>query len=305
MLPIKIAIVGFGKIARDQHLPSIIETEGLELVATVSQSGNSVEDVASFPSLDALIASGLAVDAVALCTPPTGRSTLAMRAADQGWDVLLEKPPGISSAEVIALADYIHRAGKILFTTWHSQYNAAVDAAAQRLAGQDIRALQINWREDVRKWHPGQAWIWEAGGFGVFDPGINALSIATKIMPKLLQVERARLTFAENHKSPIAVHLEFGRGRSAHFDWRETGAECWQIGIETGDERLLLDKGGSELWVNGEQIIAQAPREYQSIYAHFASLLHSRQSHIDIAPLRLVEEAQRIQEIVRIAAFAD
>ena len=40
-----------------------------------------------------------------------------------------------------------------------------------------IRTLTVAWKEDVRIWHPGQAWIWKAGGLGVFDPGINALSI--------------------------------------------------------------------------------------------------------------------------------
>jgi D-galactose 1-dehydrogenase len=186
MSSVKIAIVGYGKIARDQHAPAIAQTDGLELVATVSRSGNAPHGIPSFPTLEALAASGIKVDAVALCAPPDGRSKTATQAADYGWDILLEKPPGVSSAEVTALADYVHRAGQILFTTWHSQYNAAVDTATERLVGQDIRSMRIDWREDVRKWHPGQDWIWEAGGFGVFDPGINALSIASKIMPKPL-----------------------------------------------------------------------------------------------------------------------
>ncbi len=305
MSSVKIAIIGYGKIARDQHAPAIARTDGLELVATVSRSGNAPHGIPCFPTLEALAASGIKVDAVALCAPPDGRSKTATQAADYGWDILLEKPPGVSSAEVTALADYVHRAGQILFTTWHSQYNAAVDTAAERLAGQDIRSMRIDWREDVRKWHPGQDWIWEAGGFGVFDPGINALSIATKIMPKPLVLEKARLTVAENHQSPIAVDLEFGAQLSAHFDWRETGEECWRIAIETARETLLLDKGGSELRVNGEAVITHPPREYQSIYAYLATLLRKRQSYVDIAPLRLVEDAQRIGAIHRIAAFAE
>jgi D-galactose 1-dehydrogenase len=303
VLPVKIAIIGYGKIAQDQHAPSIAQTEGLELVATVSRSGSAPKGIRAFPTLDALIASGIKVDAVALCTPPEGRSQTAIAAAGYGWDILLEKPPGTSAAEVLALADYVRSTGQILFTTWHSQYNAAVDAAAQRLAGQHIRAMRIDWREDVRKWHPGQEWIWQAGGFGVFDPGINALSIATKIMPQPLAVESAKLTIAENHQSPIAVDLEFGGQFSAHFDWRETGKECWRIEIQTARETMVLDKGGCELWVGGEQVIAHPPREYPSIYAHFANLLRARQSHIDVAPLHLVEEAQRIGAVKRVNAF--
>ena len=52
--------------------------------------------------------------------------------------------------------------------------------------------MEILWHEDVHKWHPGQQWIWEPGGFGVFDPGINAFSIATKIFPGGLFVQSRR-----------------------------------------------------------------------------------------------------------------
>jgi D-galactose 1-dehydrogenase len=294
LLPTRIAVVGYGKIAKDQHAPSIAETGGLELVATVSRRGEAPAGIPSFPTLDALAASDVAVDAVALCTPPDGRSQIAMAAANYGWDILLEKPPGKTAAEVMELAHYVNGAGRILYTAWHSQYNAAVDAATERLAAQDIISMRIDWREDVNKWHPDQDWIWEAAGFGVFDPGINALSIATKVMPSPLSVKRAHLTFEKNHQSPIAVDIDFGGQLSAHFDWRETGEECWKITIETSQEILLLDKGGSELWVNGEQIIAIAPREYRLIYTRFADLMSSRQSHVDIAPLQLVEEAQKI-----------
>jgi D-galactose 1-dehydrogenase len=299
----KIAIVGYGKIAQDQHAPSIAETEGMELVATVSRKGLSPAGIPAFASLDALVNSGVAIDAVALCMPPEGRNQIAMAAADNGWDILLEKPPAASAAEVLQLAEYVRGAGQIMFTTWHSQYNPAVDAAALRLAGQDVVAMHIEWREDVRKWHPGQDWIWQAGGFGVFDPGINALSIATKIMPTPLNVQSARLTIAENHQTPIAVNIDFGPQLSAHFDWRETGDECWRISIQTANETMLLDKGGSELWVDGVQIVTAPSREYRLIYRHFGDLLRTRQSHVDIAPLILVEEAERIGVRNHIAAF--
>jgi D-galactose 1-dehydrogenase len=294
MQPTRIAIVGFGKIAQDQHVPAIAEADGLELVATVSRRGEGPPGIPTFFTLDALAASNIGVDAVSLCTPPEGRSQMAITAASHGWDILLEKPPGTTAAEVLALVQHVHKSGRIVFTTWHSQYNAAVDAAAERLASQDIVSMRIDWRENVHKWHPSQDWIWEAGGFGVFDPGINALSIATKIMQAPLSVKQAKLTFEDNHQSPIAVDIDFGDHLSAHFDWRETGQECWKISIETSKETILLDKGGSELWVNGVQIIAEIPREYPMIYAHFTQLLKTRQSHIDIAPLQLVEEAQNI-----------
>jgi D-galactose 1-dehydrogenase len=293
---LKIAVVGYGKIAKDQHVPSIDQTSGMELVATVSKRGDAPAGIASFATLDALAESDVAVDAVALCTPPEGRFDLAKQAVDFGWDILLEKPPGTSAVEVLALAQYAQSAGRIIFTTWHSQYNRAVEAAAARLAGQNVTRMRIDWQEDVRKWHPGQDWIWQKGGFGVFDPGINALSIATLIMPVPLAVVTSRLLISENHEEPISVDIDFGGNMSANFDWRFTGSERWQIAVDTETESLLLDQGGSELWVNGELCIASEPREYQDIYARFAGLVAARQSHADVAPLLIVEHCQRSGE---------
>ncbi|TIP51034.1 MAG: gfo/Idh/MocA family oxidoreductase, partial [Mesorhizobium sp.] len=69
--------------------------------------------------------------------------------------------------------------------SWHSRYAPAVEAARDFLGSTTIRSAAINWKEDVRRWHPNQDWIWAPGGFGVFDPGINALSIATHILPTM------------------------------------------------------------------------------------------------------------------------
>ena len=84
---------------------------------------------------------------------------------------------------------------------------------------------------------PGTATDLEAGGFGVFDPGINALSIVTKIMPDPVFVKRADLQFPANWML-IAADLAFPSGDGggelrAVFDWRQTGPQSWDIEIET------------------------------------------------------------------------
>ena len=121
---------------------------------------------------------------------------------------------------------------------------------------------------------------------------------------KVGKPELGYLTIAENHQTPIAVNIDFGPQLSANFDWRETGDECWRITIQTANESMLLDKGGSELWVGGTQIVTAPSQEYRLIYRHFKELLRTRQSHVDVAPLALAEDAQRIGSRHRIAAFA-
>ncbi|QAY78266.1 Gfo/Idh/MocA family protein [Sphingosinicella sp. BN140058] len=310
MAPIRIAIVGYGKIAQDQHVPSIAANGSFELVATVSRSSGAPEGVACFGSVEDLLASGPKVDAVAICTPPSVRYDIARTCLDAGLHSLLEKPPGVTLGECEELVRIAAAKGVSLFTTWHAQYNPAVEAAAERLAGKTIDAMRIVWREDVREWHPGQQWIWAPGGFGVFDPGINALSIASKIFPGTLILRGAELLFPANRDTPIAARLDLTSPAAtgavtAEFDWRHSGGEAWNIEVEAAGEMLLLSEGGSHLSVGGQELVAPGHGEYPGIYAHFAELVAGAKSHVDLAPLRLTADAFLLGKRIEVEAFED
>lgn len=294
MDPIRIAVVGLGKIARDQHLPAIAGSAAFTLAATVNPHEPGLESVPHFESLADLMAKGPAVDAVALCTPPQVRHDLAATALARGIHVLLEKPPGATLAEVAALQGQAETTSATLFAAWHSRYAAGVDAAQAWLAGRAIRRVEIIWREDVRVWHPGQDWIWEPGGLGVFDPGINALSIATHILPQPFFLTDARLELPANRAAPIAAVMTFrdtcGAAIHMDLDWRQTGPQSWDIVVETDAGTLRLAEGGAVLSLpDGTR--HGTDREYPALYAHFAALIHQGRSDVDVAPLRLVADA--------------
>jgi D-galactose 1-dehydrogenase len=169
----------------------------------------------------------------------------------------------------------------------------------------------VTWKEDVREWHPGQAWIWEAGAFGVFDTGINALSILTRIMPDPLFIRSAELAFPANKDTPISAALRFGTGRhdedlGAEFEWRHTGRPTWDMDIETADgRRLQLLKGGSRLEIDGKLVADEAPAEYHAIYRRFDELLRHRRSEVHTEPFRLVGDAFMIGRRTIVEPFAD
>lgn len=295
MDPIRIGIIGMGKIARDQHLPAIRGDAAFSLAATVSPiADQSVDGVPHLPSLDALLAQGPAVDAVALCTPPQVRYDLAAQALARGIHVFLEKPPGATLAEVDALEARAARTGASLFAAWHSRFAAGVAPARAWLAERQIERVSIVWREDVRVWHPGQAWIWEPGGLGVFDPGINALSIATHILPRPFFLRSGTLAIPANRAAPIAADLSFRdtAGAEIHMDldWRQTGAQSWDIIVETDAGTCKLSRGGAVLTLpSGTE--HNEDREYPGLYARFATLIRSGRSDVDTSPLKLVADA--------------
>ena len=294
MQPLRIGIIGFGKIAADQHVPSIAGNERLELVATVSRSGAGAER--RFTSYQEMLEQVPDLDAVALTTPPTARYDIARDCLERGLHVLLEKPPTVTLAEIHDLACIAETEQRTLFTTWHARHNPAVEAAAAALAGQRIASMEIVWHEDVRKWHPGQQWIWEPGGFGVFDPGINALSIATAIFPGPLFVQEAMLSFPEDAQTAVAAEVEFAspvaQGRlHGSFDWRRSEGEEWTITIRTAEGlEVRLVEGGGKLMVDGLERQGHGFGEYPDIYRRFVQLIDERQSEVDVAPLRLVAD---------------
>lgn len=306
--PIRIAIVGVGKIARDQHLPSIAGNAAFELAATVSRSGG-IDGVPNFDTVEALLEARPDIDALSLCQPPQFRYEAAAKALAARRNLMLEKPPGATVSEVQALQSLAARNGVTLFATWHSRFAAAVEPARQWLSERTPRRVTVTWKEDVRLWHPGQAWIWQPGGLGVFDPGINALSIVTAILPQPIHLVDAVLEFPAGRDAPIAAHLNFagagGLVTTADFDWRHTGPQTWDIEVETDAGLLKLAMGGGRMEIDGKPVVAGDDREYAGIYSRFAKLIARGGSDVDLAPLVQVADAFMLGRREVVEAFED
>lgn len=302
---IRLGLVGIGKIARDQHLPAIEADDRYELVATASRHAQ-IDGVPGHADIAAMIAGNHGLDAVSICTPPVGRHAIAAAAIDAGLHVMLEKPPAATTTEITALADLARERGVTLFATWHSREAAGVADARAWLSDKHIRTAHIRWKEDIRRWHPGQEWILEAGGFGVFDPGINALSIMTAILPAPLLLDAARIDIPERRSSPIAATMAMRSGDAAvtaDLDFLQTGPQSWDIEVETDAGTLRLSLGGSVLELPGAEPITRKDAEYPRLYARFADLVQAGESDVDIRPLQLVADAFLVAERRTVAPF--
>ena len=308
MSPINLAIVGVGKIVRDQHLPAVAKNGDYRLIAAASRHG-TVDGIDNFKSIDEMLAAVPAIEAVSLCMPPQYRYEAAEKALSAGKHVFLEKPPGATLSEVADLEALAASKGLSLFASWHSRYAPAVEAAKAFLAGTTIRSMRVIWKEDVRHWHPNQEWIWQAGGLGVFDPGINALSIVTHILPRPVFITAATLEFPENRDAPIAAAMTFSDARgldlAAEFDWRQTGKQSWDIVADTAAGEMVLSEGGAKLSIDGKLVHEEPEQEYPMLYRRFAEIIKAGQSDVDLAPLRHVADAFMLGRRKFVEAFHD
>ena len=300
-MPLKLGLVGIGKIARDQHIPALKESRPFELVACASRNAK-VDGVANFLDLEAMLKGMPQLDCISICTPPQAHFTAALAALRAGKHVMLEKPPSATTRQIALLAAEAARCRRTLFQTWHSRFAAGVDAAREWLRARTLTGGRIIWKEDVHHWHPGQQWIWEPGGFGVFDPGINALSVLTEVLPHEVCVDNAVLEFPSNQQAPIAANLQLraenGVRVDAEFDFRQKGEQSWDIELTTTSGKLKLSQGGAGLEIDGKAVSAAAglAGEYPRLYARFASLCSEGKSEVDWRPFQLVADAFLIGE---------
>jgi predicted dehydrogenase len=306
-MPLKLGLVGIGKIARDQHIPALAADPRFELVACASRHAR-VDGVANFPSVEVLLAEVKDLDAISICTPPQAHFEAALAALRAGKHVMLEKPPAATTRQIALLHSEAQRHGRTLFQTWHSRFAAGVDAAREWLRGRTLTGGTITWKEDVHYWHPGQQWIWEPGGLGVFDPGINALSVLTEVLPDETFVQQAVLDFPENQQAPIAARLilrtQAGVAVNADFDFRQKGEQTWDIELFTATSRLKLARGGGVLEIDGRTVGADdaLAGEYPRLYSRFADLCMAGESEVDWRPFQLVADAFLVGERRIVAA---
>ncbi|WP_430401895.1 Gfo/Idh/MocA family protein [Hyphomonas sp.] len=301
--PIKIAIVGVGKIAKEQHLPAIQSNPDFELAALINRSGRDAA-VPVFTSLEAAFDAGLKFDAVAICTPPSARLNACRIASERGCAILLEKPPSVTVEEALVLKHLADEAGVPIFASWHARFAPKMSEAVAWCQAHTLQGGSIEWFEDASKWHPGQVWLWRKGGFGVFDPGINSLSILTALYPQEWRVSDPVFEVPVNVDMPLSADFVLKGDHAevrAVFDFRPTTTETWSIHLEATDGSTLdLTEGGAVMSIDRETGQRGEGNEYMSLYKHFAELVRNGQTDFDLSPLVLTEAAFALARLINI-----
>lgn len=114
--PLRAGVLGTGAVAR-LHAEALAVREDADLVAVADHDPARAAEFAArhggavFDDLDAMLA-GAGLDVLHLCTPPQGHADQARAAFAAGCDVVIEKPPALSLAELDAIAAAAETAGR-------------------------------------------------------------------------------------------------------------------------------------------------------------------------------------------------
>jgi predicted dehydrogenase len=311
MGPIRLGIVGVGKIARDHHIPSVVANPAYCFMAASSRNAQT-PGVRNYQSIGEMLAQLPELDAVSICTPPQMHYEAARLALTSGKHVLLEKPPCTSVMQLAHLESLAAVHAVTLYQTWHSQHAHGVAPAAQLLRQRNLKSVRVIWKENVRTWHPGQTWIWEAGGFGVFDIGFNPISILTRLIEEPIFPRTATVYVPENRETPIAATVLLATASGVEIllelDFRHTGIQTWDIDMETNGGTLKLAAGGGKLALDTVRVPideSNLASEYRSIYQRFTELVAQKRAEVDARPMQLVADIFLVARRVVVEPFAD
>lgn len=128
--PLSVGVVGAGMWARTAHIPMHQEPGPTRLTGVWAHSVRSREQLRSegipvFDTFEDLIE---ASDAVDFAVPPAIQPALAIRAAEAGRHVLLEKPSATNPVDAWRIADAVAAAGVASALTLPRRYHPAVRA---------------------------------------------------------------------------------------------------------------------------------------------------------------------------------
>lgn len=136
--PIRVGLIGTGKIAQMMHLPYLAELPEFETVAVTDLSPGTARQVADafgiatvYESNEALIADP-AVEAVIVCN--FDHPEVTEQALKAGKHVLVEKPVAFTVEEADHLTAVAEASGLVAMVGYMKLYDAGIDAAADAIA---------------------------------------------------------------------------------------------------------------------------------------------------------------------------
>ena len=147
--PLRFGLAGTGHWARIVHAPALASTAGIKLAGVWGRNEQAATALAEqhrchrFRTFDEMLPD---VDAVAFAVPPDVQAGLAVRAADAGKHVLLEKPIATTLEGADALANAVDAAGVasvVFFTGQFQQDMRAWLASAASLRWSGAQAVWL------------------------------------------------------------------------------------------------------------------------------------------------------------------
>src|SRR4051812_26900452 len=257
------AVVGLGKFALNQIIPSFAESKRSKLVALVSGNRQKAEQVAErygvdkkaiydYASFDS-IKDNPEINVVYIILPNGLHAEYAIRAAKAGKHVMCEKPMAPTVADCEAMIRASQRAGRKLMVAYRAQYepfNLEVMRQAQSGELGKLKLVVSDHGRNLDPSDPADQWRMSAklaGGGALYDIGIYSLQAARYITGEEPQEVQAMIHSTHNDRrfreveENVVFQLRFPSGVLAQCSASYGYADTKRIMVQGSEASLTLD----------------------------------------------------------------
>jgi predicted dehydrogenase len=243
----RFGLIGCGWIVERDHVPAMLQSDKVEIVATADVSADrsrlvgkiaGVEPDACYADYRELLARD-DIDIVSVASPPSTRLQIVCDAAAAGKHVVCEKPFALTLAEADEMIRACDAAG-VTLAMYHNYLYYAEHRLAQKLIAEgaigDVVAVQIT-AGGSRPWLGTESfrsgWRFEpafSGGGVMMDIGVHAIYLAELFLPGPMESVAASMRFmdtgADDHaycqmraanNSTALINMTWGEG-TAKFE---------------------------------------------------------------------------------------
>ena len=328
------AIVGFGFIAENGHLPAYRQRNELQIVAVAdvcaerrAAAARALPDARIYEDHRTLLAAeGSKLDFIDVTAPPYAHATIARAALQRGLHVLCEKPLATSGADARAMIADAKRAGRVIFPAHNYKHAPVIRAVRRALDRGDIgRVHQVTLHtfrsthaRGVDEWR--ESWRRErrySGGGIAMDHGSHTFYLAFDWMRAFPTAITAKMSSRPGFdtEDTVSATVTFPTGMAnVHLTW--TAGVRRVIYTLHGDHGTIRveddavevnvmespDKPASTKWTTREERISSSWMD-ASHAGWFASMLGEFNDAIerrDVAG-KSAEEAARCVELIEAA----
>jgi predicted dehydrogenase len=192
--PLRVALIGAGRIAREAHIPAWMANDGAELVWVVDNREEAAKETAEIFGIPNWttdykhLLSREGIDAVDICLPTIAHAEVTLAFLEQGCHVLLEKPVALTLQEARDMRRAELQSGVTLMVAENWPFSSAMQRVTEILReGEPWEPIMLQARhESVNRLPPKEPLPREMGdrhrlGY-LFVAGIHSLNLARELV---------------------------------------------------------------------------------------------------------------------------
>ncbi len=210
--PVRIALIGAGRVCDYHHAPGIRLDPRAKLVAACDADPALLARRRSEWQIDKLttsyeeICADPEIDAVVVATPNASHRPIALAAARAGKHIMCEKPLGLSATEVHEMYETARDAGVVHMTAFTYRFAPSMRYLKHLVSSGALGRPRHFRSQRFLDW-PETSWGWrqyksQAGAGDLFDMTIHRIDFAIDLLGPIARVCGALARFAERTATP-------------------------------------------------------------------------------------------------------